>query len=1481
MFFISSRRNMYSGDFDTESGDHASGAPVTGGIFKNAAFEILKQEERLMTSGEITKLAIDRKLLRCMGKTPENTMASALYTEVRKKAHTTVFIKPKEGLFGLKSWLNEPWLLNWLAQEGIDLADLHDPGGAQEPVPKKLRTSYNGAPSRAGAVTGGGGYYSNRTSSNGAPLLRSSSAGMGTSLGVPAAVTAAGHRGSLSAGDALGSGGGSRGGRGSFTSFGPAPSGNGGAIPKVPYGGGRGVTANGMAAAGAVAGGNSAGGAVSDALSSLHLLVDAADEIEGGPEDDPAVMHGPPQVRRRSGDVHRQPSFRRQRPPLSREPSMPCMVAKVRMRDELEDDRQEAPEGEEEGEEEMAEGEEEGEKDAGRVAEAAAFDDDGEQGEESDGDMMGQGDGATAAAVATYRRDAVLALQLRQQSSNQLHRTAEQQRQQHTGRAGELAEEASDDRKSEEQQHIDDGPEHGQPSEGNGEDAANHGTPAGVRWGPDAENLGHHHPGIYRGMRGGRISGRTILGDNGAAGIAPAAVGGGRRRHAHRPGVFGAQAAGRGEETDEDEGREAEEEDEGQEEEEEDDVMMSGDETVSAQRRRTALPPRSAGSDRRTGADSGGGGGARRQVRGGAQRCSASSRKHSDVPLPPHFHGRRASRSMPPMPQSSIPMMHMPPGQCLPLHLLQGLPPQGAAAATAGLPYNPAAVHAMLVAGGGGVSGNGHGIAGGLPLPSSERLRAVLMGGGPLALPGLGLGLGPGQLSGPFGPMLGPQMLPPGLGMGLPGLDVGALLGDMPANLATAVAGGGGAASGGTHGYPLPPSLAQIAAVLGRSPGLSASFVAAHNRIAEMSGAAAELNDNGGRGGVKTGRDAVAVAMKFEERGGGGSGSRPSASRQSAADGEERHHQLGGGGGGWQLGKGGTTRRAAKAPLNSYPGGGGASSPQSLQMGADAAAAATAGVDGAAAGGGSSSRSVFGDGGEAAAACTAGFDQHQQQVLEEVLLRAPSSVSPMGGPPAASVAVHDAMNSPDSQLAGGAGRASPVNTDGADRHSLEGESAGQLDNQPTAATGAAGAASASASGGPQRRPAAQASGVAAPPGPQPCSSSGGRQSAVAAAAAAGAEQAQGLGPQVAGGNGEVLAQLALLQQQHLKLLLPVDAARQGDVPDPASINRIRQQVLETESRMGPLHPETGRAYVLLARVLEHKGTCWSLSMAERALLRAWTIVSLVSSSRRPSDLGSTVSAAAAPASAVSGAVEADAAEGGTSALGEMLGQLPDSFHSFQYLLEQIRMKLSFLQDRQERQLVALLRMVAMLRASPGGKWIPRVGLSLCDEPAVGIMAVGIAMSPRAMWLSWVDTLSGLCLRDGLSVLPIPLLFVLCYCCCYLLLLATFVRWLVHDCCTGFATCIPGTARNACTVCVSIVLLSRRNRQMVFEDLCREDNTSMGSRKDMNGKLWCTTRQYPSGAAMVGTMQEQHYKLALDGVNDDLEYGGTGKGLGST
>ena len=40
----------------------------------------------MMSTGDITKVALERKLVKCQGKTPENTMASALYTDVRPRA---------------------------------------------------------------------------------------------------------------------------------------------------------------------------------------------------------------------------------------------------------------------------------------------------------------------------------------------------------------------------------------------------------------------------------------------------------------------------------------------------------------------------------------------------------------------------------------------------------------------------------------------------------------------------------------------------------------------------------------------------------------------------------------------------------------------------------------------------------------------------------------------------------------------------------------------------------------------------------------------------------------------------------------------------------------------------------------------------------------------------------------------------------------------------------------------------------------------------------------------------------------------------------------------------------------------------------------------------------------------------------------------------------------------------------------------------
>ncbi|EIE25548.1 hypothetical protein COCSUDRAFT_61750 [Coccomyxa subellipsoidea C-169] len=78
-----------------------------GGIFKSAAVAVLRLERKLMTTGDITKLALERQHIKCQGRTPEATMASALYTDVKRKGNKSVFTRPQEGLFGLREWEDE------------------------------------------------------------------------------------------------------------------------------------------------------------------------------------------------------------------------------------------------------------------------------------------------------------------------------------------------------------------------------------------------------------------------------------------------------------------------------------------------------------------------------------------------------------------------------------------------------------------------------------------------------------------------------------------------------------------------------------------------------------------------------------------------------------------------------------------------------------------------------------------------------------------------------------------------------------------------------------------------------------------------------------------------------------------------------------------------------------------------------------------------------------------------------------------------------------------------------------------------------------------------------------------------------------------------------------------------------------------------------------------------------------------------------
>ena len=84
-------------------------------------------------AGDIAKLALKRGLIKCQGKTPEATMASALYTDVKRKESNSVFIRPHEGLFGLREWADKGLVFKVGLSVGKLLACMQD--GQFEPDP--------------------------------------------------------------------------------------------------------------------------------------------------------------------------------------------------------------------------------------------------------------------------------------------------------------------------------------------------------------------------------------------------------------------------------------------------------------------------------------------------------------------------------------------------------------------------------------------------------------------------------------------------------------------------------------------------------------------------------------------------------------------------------------------------------------------------------------------------------------------------------------------------------------------------------------------------------------------------------------------------------------------------------------------------------------------------------------------------------------------------------------------------------------------------------------------------------------------------------------------------------------------------------------------------------------------------------------------------------------------------------------------------
>ncbi len=70
--------------------------------FKEAAYHILKKKKIPLSSKEITQIALKERLITTDGKTPDATMYSIIYRDIKQKGKKSLFVKFKKGLFVLK-----------------------------------------------------------------------------------------------------------------------------------------------------------------------------------------------------------------------------------------------------------------------------------------------------------------------------------------------------------------------------------------------------------------------------------------------------------------------------------------------------------------------------------------------------------------------------------------------------------------------------------------------------------------------------------------------------------------------------------------------------------------------------------------------------------------------------------------------------------------------------------------------------------------------------------------------------------------------------------------------------------------------------------------------------------------------------------------------------------------------------------------------------------------------------------------------------------------------------------------------------------------------------------------------------------------------------------------------------------------------------------------------------------------------------------
>jgi len=74
--------------------------------FLEAAYKILKREDKPLAPEEITKIALRDKLIETSGNTPERTMGAQIYMEIKRKGKKSRFVKIRKGVFGLMEWKN-------------------------------------------------------------------------------------------------------------------------------------------------------------------------------------------------------------------------------------------------------------------------------------------------------------------------------------------------------------------------------------------------------------------------------------------------------------------------------------------------------------------------------------------------------------------------------------------------------------------------------------------------------------------------------------------------------------------------------------------------------------------------------------------------------------------------------------------------------------------------------------------------------------------------------------------------------------------------------------------------------------------------------------------------------------------------------------------------------------------------------------------------------------------------------------------------------------------------------------------------------------------------------------------------------------------------------------------------------------------------------------------------------------------------------